>query len=453
MRISLRLQRSEARPDGRCPVYLTLRYKDRRAVLGLAALGLRPVKPSDWNANRSEVRAGVEGRTRANEILAHVMDTAREVQREEAFTVSARELRDKIRDRLFPVETEAPAEIDFATFCRSEIERHRVRGQISTSKSKRSVFHKFMAYARPREDPDAAVLPFAAVTPAFCAKWYDWLVSPGGAANSVNTAAKAIRTMRALFNEALRQRVVPPPPEDDEYAARYWLTEPNPFKLVRAPTVPVEKRKMKADEIRRLFTADLPKGPRRDARDAFALAFYAGGMRFGDVATLRRKHVRYDGEDWRLGYRMGKTKDLYWVLLTEEAMTFFERIARPGWRDLGGEEFVTRVLAGRRLDTPEQVHKAVNAANSNVNNLLTKTAAALGLPYGPGGERPNLSFHLSRHGLGGWLLEQGYDIRTIQRIYGHSSVAITEAYLTGYESRFADEAMRGLRLLGGDEEE
>ena len=58
MRVSAVSYEGEARADGTAPVYLAVRHRGKRALLPLAPYGVPNVRPSQWNANRGEVRRG-----------------------------------------------------------------------------------------------------------------------------------------------------------------------------------------------------------------------------------------------------------------------------------------------------------------------------------------------------------------------------------------------------------
>ena len=133
---------------------------------------------------------------------------------------------------------------------------------------------------------------------------------------------------------------------------------------------------------------------------------------------------------------MGKTEDIHGVLLVGEAVDILDRY---GWRDQEPDDLVFPLLRGYDLTTAESRHKSKSARNAYANIRLKKIAKWAGL-------KKNLTFHLSRHALAGYLLEKGYDVRTIQKVLGHASVRITEQYLKGFGSAGPDDAMRSIDL-------
>src|SRR5690606_33688794 len=188
------------------------------------------------------------------------------------------------------------------------------------------------------------------------------------------------------------------------------------FKAGKLKKARAQKQKLTLDEVRTLARCTLPPGRVRDVRDWWLFAFYAGGMRFSDVALLKRKHLRVtktdEGEEVRVFYRMGKTKELHGVLLVPEAVAILDR---RGWREKAPDERVFEILDGYDLSTPESRHNAIAARNALANKYLRKIAGHAELKGADGKPRP-IGFHLSRHSLAGYLLENGTDVHTIQRI-------------------------------------
>ena len=91
------------------------------------------------------------------------------------------------------------------------------------------------------------------------------------------------------------------------------------------------------------------------------------------------------------------------------------------------------------LSTPLARHSAISTRNALANKYpkkLQKKASIM----------TNLTFHLSRHSLAGYLLEQGYDVYTIKEVLGHEAVKITEDYLRGFKGSGPDEAMCSIQL-------
>ncbi|MEL6769447.1 MAG: site-specific integrase [Bacteroidota bacterium] len=437
--VKIALRTAERRADGTAPLYLTCRHGNARAVL---SLGLT-LKPKDWNDRSASVRKRHPEAERLNEHLQHVLARAQaELTRltlDPARRVSAATLRDRVRAAIMP-EPEPPAfapgtgpEADFLAYARDVLEGYRTRGQINTFQAYRSGLLKLAAWHH--RETGRTELPFQAVTPRLVRRFHAHLAAPkaeGGCGNRPNTVHKAVTSVAKLYRQAVEEGAIP-------YG-------PDPFKAVKLKKERARKRKLSLDEVRALARCTLPPGRIRDVRDWWLFAFYAGGMRFSDVAGLRREHLRItetpDGEEVRVFYRMGKTKELHGVLLVPDAVALLDQ---RGWRSMTPDERVFEILDGYDLSTPQGRHNAIAARNALANKYLRKIALHAGLVDAEGTPR-KVGFHLSRHSLAGYLLDQGTDVHTIQRILGHSSVRVTEQYLRGFERSTADDAMRSVRL-------
>lgn len=440
-KVTLSLAASEKRKNGEAPLYLVARHRDARAKL---STGLT-LKPKDWNAKASEVRKSHPQATRLNRHLASLLADAGDELADLVLNgpkrgerVTAGLIRDRVRTRIQPEEvSEDPAEDEpcFLTFVREVVVGYEARGKLGTVEVYRASRKKLEAFWK--RETGRTTLPFHEVTPSLLRRFHAYLLRPkdeGGVGNGPNTVHKCWTSLSRFYQQAL-----------DEGAAPYG---PNPFKQIKVRKVPVEKRKLTIDEVRTLASADLgpEDGLLNRVREWWMFAFYAGGMRFSDVSLLEGRHLQVSEEDGqkvvRVAYRMKKTKDLHALILTPEAVAILDR---RGWREKAPGERVFEILDGYDLATPDAVHRAVGARNALANKYLKKAAKRAGL-VDEAGEPRQIGFHLSRHSLAGYLLEEGTDVHTIQQILGHASVGQTERYLAGFTRSTADEVMRGIKL-------
>ena len=163
-------------------------------------------------------------------------------------------------------------------------------------------------------------------------------------------------------------------------------------------------------------------------RNWFLFAFYAGGMRFSDVAMLRWKHVRGN----RLSYRMKKTNEATSIVLVSPALEILDPYRQ---RDTGPEARVFPILDGYDVSTAEKLHRAIGTRNALVNKYLKKLQRLAGL-------ETKLSFHLARHSLADYLRKKGWSIYDISKVLAHANVRVTEQYLRGFDSEDLDEKMQ-----------
>ena len=414
--ISLKARPSR-RSDGKQPLYLRLHADGKSRYY---SLGIR-VAPSRWSEKKKRVKRSHPNAPRLNQIATNALREGEEVLSEmqiEGERVTPEALKKRVAARLAPAETEPESEDCFIRYCEELLSTWRGRWAYQTMQAYQTAVNKLRTWHGAGEE--YTPLPFEEVTPAFCRGLQEHLASDLG--NSPNTQHKNLSTLKGFYKQAM---------EDDVIA---WGR--NPFEVLTLRKEAGQKEKLTTDELRDLKAAELATQLERDVRRWFFFAFYAGGMRFSDVAELERRHIRQEEGETRIYYRMGKTKDLHGALLVPEAVEILEHY---DWKRKDQGERVLPILDGYDTSTPQKRRQSIASRNALANKYLKKIAARAGI-------EKSVSFHLSRHSTAGYLLEQGHDVRTIQRVLGHANVRITEDYLRGFESSGPDDASRSLSL-------
>ena len=168
---------------------------------------------------------------------------------------------------------------------------------------------------------------------------------------------------------------------------------------------------LRPDEIEALLAApnlDKPLG----LRDRALLeTLYASGMRAGELVTLSVTDVNYDEGVIRV---IGKGDKERITLLGRQAVFALQRYLRKGRPELlmqaaedDGALFVNR--DGTRLSD--------RGVRKMFNKYCKQIAAGL-----------NITPHVLRHTFATHLLSNGADLRLIQELLGHASVATTQMY-------------------------
>jgi integrase/recombinase XerD len=193
---------------------------------------------------------------------------------------------------------------------------------------------------------------------------------------------------------------------------------PRPRKGKYLPTV------LSRGEVRRLL--DELRDPKHRA---VALVMYSSGLRIGEALRLRVQDI--DSERGLIHVRDGKGRKDRLVMLAQvtlQELRSYARVERPHhW-----------LFPGERRDRhlhPRCIQRAVGLA-----------AKAAGI-------RKRVTPHTFRHSFATHLLEEGTDLRYIQRLLGHKKSTTTEIY-----THVADRDLARIRspadtLLGGDDAE
>ena len=162
-------------------------------------------------------------------------------------------------------------------------------------------------------------------------------------------------------------------------------------------------------EVRRILEA--PDTTPRGLRDRAILeTLYATGIRAGELARLRLEDV--DPEDRLLRIVCGKGRKDRTVPLTRAAAAAIDRYlqqSRPHIRGARTSRWLFLAPRGGRL------------YGSALSALVADAAAAAGVDR-------HATCHTFRHSVATHLLKGGADIRHIQQLLGHTSLATTERY-------------------------
>lgn len=208
------------------------------------------------------------------------------------------------------------------------------------------------------------------------------------------TVGRKLAALRSFYDFCLRKK---------------YVTE-NPAKILSRPRL--EKRVpsfLSEDETAILL--DLPKGgeplERRDR--AILELFYATGMRVSELVGIEAPDIHF-GE--RLVRVRGKGKKERIVPFGRKALEALEdyRRARPSLAEGGdGSEAFFLNYRGGRLTT--------RSVQRMVHKYIRQTAVAR-----------KISPHSLRHSFASHLLGRGADLRVIQELLGHASLATTQKY-------------------------
>jgi integrase/recombinase XerC len=171
------------------------------------------------------------------------------------------------------------------------------------------------------------------------------------------------------------------------------------------------------NEVQRLL-ASMQGAGWRDARDRAILELlYCGGLRVSELAGVNLEDLDLDRGLVRVRGKGRKERLLpvgphavralsAWLPRRGEAA--FRRANAPAARKSGGAPvFVNRF--GTRLDV------------RSVRRILDGRLAAAGLP-------PGATPHTLRHSYATHMLDRGADLRSVQELLGHSSLATTQIY-------------------------
>lgn len=225
-----------------------------------------------------------------------------------------------------------------------------------------------------------------------------WLgkLSDSGLARA--TIARRAATARSFTGWALREELIPADP-----ALR--LKAPK-----RTKTLPGVLRPAQIDALFKTLAEAAAEGDALAVRDrALVELLYATGIRVGELAGLDVDDLDQDRRTLRVIGKGNKERTVPYGLPAALAVDDWLRRGRPAVvrEDSGPALFLG--LRGRRID-----QRQVRAVTAALFEALGDTSAS-----GP---------HALRHSAATHLLDGGADLRSVQEILGHSSLATTQLY-------------------------
>ncbi|MGB8413747.1 MAG: tyrosine-type recombinase/integrase [Candidatus Binatus sp.] len=187
------------------------------------------------------------------------------------------------------------------------------------------------------------------------------------------------------------------------------ISEPSPARSIRSPKN--ERRLpsiLQPDEVRRLIEASTDDSKPAAIRDrAMFETLYSSGLRVGELVGLNWRDI--DEELGMVMVRAGKGNKDRLVPLGEpalDALRAWRRAMPVAWEP---DSAVIINLRGGRLTT------------RSVETILQRRLAAVGLSAG-------ITPHGLRHCFATHMLGNGADLRSIQEMLGHASLATTQRY-------------------------
>jgi integrase/recombinase XerD len=194
------------------------------------------------------------------------------------------------------------------------------------------------------------------------------------------------------------------------FLLREGKAERDPAAAVVRPRLPRSlPRPMPVEEVLRLLAAP-SEGDPAGLRDRAVLeTLYGGGLRVSELAGLDVDDVDLEEGSVRVFGKGSKERDVPLGRYATDAIAAYLRRARPGLATARSRSALFLNLRGGRL------------TRQGVAGILAKAVKGAGI------ER-RVTPHTLRHSFATHLLEGGADVRVVQELLGHASVATTQVY-------------------------
>ncbi len=400
--IVVSLDTRRKKKDGTYPLVMRLGHNERTTSIP-TGISLRE---NDWDEKNRLVRksySGVENFTRLNNQIKKKASKALDVilKLDETGVLNAlslADLRDKIDSQDKPK--------SFFTFADVFVKELAASNRIGTSRSYGEVVNVLRSYMGEKD------LAFYNISYKFLVKFEANHLSKG---NSYNGLAVYLRTIRAIYNKAIK--------------AGYVEKEYYPFDEYKIRTTPTEKRALEWELLKKIIEKEIKSNePFFDTRNYFVSSYMMYGMNYTDMAFLKKENII----DGRVLYRRKKTSKLYDIKITQgldKILSYYISLN-------GDTEYVFPIIKRESLDMQ---YRDIKWARKRYNKKLKELAGDCGIDK-------KLTSYVSRHSFATQAMLHDIPINAISTMLGHSSLKTTEVYLKSLPSNILDSYNE--RLIG-----
>lgn len=393
--IVISLDKRKTKKDGSYPLIMRVTHfrKTTSIPTGIS------VKKEYWDEKKRQIKKGFDGVSSVNRLnnqlakkKAEAMDVITALdEKGELPTLSVAQLKARIsrqnnNDTLF-------------NFSASLITDFEEAKRFGTALSYKDTIRAIKKFTKDRD------LTFPQITYTWLTQFEKNYIAKG---NSYNALGVYMRTLRAIFNKAIKSGIV----EKSYY----------PFDQYRIKTEKTRKRAVSLEMIQRILALKLkPKDELFHARNYFLASYMMYGMNFADMAQLKMSNIMGD----RILYKRQKTGKPYDVKITDKLSTILSYYTKRKRKN----DFIFPIV---KREAPEDQYKDMMWARKNYNKALKEIAQKCDI-------EKTLTSYVSRHSFATEALLKNVPVTAISAMLGHSSLSTTEVYLKGLPNDVLDD--------------
>jgi integrase/recombinase XerD len=362
---------------------------------------------TDWDSKKQKVRKSHPNADNLNheltKLLVGYQGKLISIQPSQAQTLSA--LKNTICGKT--VEVVKPGFFEFAV---AEVENLRSTDKIGNAIVYKCAVNSLKAFVKNHE------LKFEQLDYKLLLAYETHLLKKGLKTNSL---ANYMRTIRAIFNKAIKTNVI---------GLEYY-----PFKNYSIKHERTIAKVLSLDDFQKINMMILdPSSPEYLARTVFNLTFNLIGISFADLATLRPSNI----VDGRIVYRRKKTKRIYSIKLTHQALDILSFFSSSN----PNSPYLVPLLDKTEV-SPEAEKRAVQLRLKTCNKYLKRIGERLEIDL-------ELTTYVARYTWATTAKRMGYSNEVIAEALGHEyGNAVTSTYLNGFNQNVVDGANECLSNL------
>lgn len=225
----------------------------------------------------------------------------------------------------------------------------------------------------------------------------------------VNTVSVYMRTIRAIYNKAIKEGIVP--------------TTSYPFTAFRIKNERTVSRTLTLQEFKSIVSLELPVNtPIWHWRNYFLLSFCFIGMNFSDLLTLKESNII----DGRVIFRRKKTGKIYSIKMTEKAIEILKV-----YRGKNNPDALMLPVLKQTKDLvklKKDVWQAIKTCNEYLDRIAEKSSIEKGI-----------TTYYARYSWANIARSLGYSKDMIAEALGHEyGNRVTGIYLDNYDNEVID---------------
>ncbi len=234
-----------------------------------------------------------------------------------------------------------------------------------------------------------------------------------GRGNQDSGIANRMRTLRAIYNSAIRNGIV----KKDYYPF-------DKYKISKLKSTGL-KRALSRQEIKKMLDVNIDERPDLvEVKNYFTFSYFTRGINFVDMMKLKKESVMED----RFEYIRSKTKGRFIVKILPPVRTILDYYLSRN----SNTDYVFPILLKNDL-TPIQIENRKHKTLSKFNKDLKELAKLAEVDK-------NVTSYVIRHSFATNSKQIGISTDVISQSMGHSNVNITNSYLKDFEDDIIDDA-------------
>lgn len=218
-----------------------------------------------------------------------------------------------------------------------------------------------------------------------------------------NTVYTKFKVLKTIYNKAEKE---------DQF-----LSVSNPFKRKTLRLAKTKKKALDLSDIIKMEKVELHDHLLNEARNMFLMSFYCGGLRWGDVCTLKWENIEGNVLTVTPRKTINSNASEKLIPLKEKALKILEE-SRFG-KKASPDDFIFSIIG---QNNNSSLFNQISSKNALVNRRLKKVATSAQVNV-------LISFHMARHSFATLALQSDVSFAEISQLLGHSDFKTTQMYL------------------------